>query len=450
MSKTKIPAVSGSFYSSDEQELLSNINYFYQNNRQDYHVASRAIIVPHAGYYYSGQVASEGFQYLSRRVKNIFIFAPSHHVAFNGLSISSYDYWETPLGKIELNVEIIKELEKDFDCEYNDNAFEKEHSIEVQVPFVQAYFDSVKIIPVLIGDAAPNKVASIIKKYWENEDNGFVISSDLSHFLPSDDAKKIDKVTAQMIEMLDISNFQHQQACGAIGVLGLAEFVKEKNYSLIRINMRNSGDISGESDSVVGYGSWLLYENTKSAFIKEYFSDFVIEVCKASIRSGLSGKKLNVEEEYKRIPAVFEQYGACFVTLNYDGMLRGCIGSIIAHQPLINDLVQNARNAAFSDNRFYPLTDEEYPDLEISVSLLSSPEKMTFIDEEDLLSQIRPYEDGIIIREDNYQAVYLPSVWEQLPDKTLFLNSLKQKAGLSPDYFSDTFESYRFSTVHIP
>ncbi len=450
MNKIKSPAVAGSFYPSDAQQLLSNINYFYQNNRQDYNIATRAIIVPHAGYYYSGQIASEGFQYLKKSVKNIFIFAPAHHVGFEGMALSSFDSWQTPLGEIPVNQEINKELEKRFHCAFNDYAFEKEHAVEVQVPFIQAYFDSVKIIPVLIGDAKPEKIVAIIENYWDDVSNGFVFSSDLSHFLESTDAKKIDKITAQMIETLEVSSFQHQQACGALGILGLVEFAKNRGFSLIRINMKNSGDVSGDKDSVVGYGSWFLYEDTKSKFIKDNFSDFVIEICKASIKAGLEGRKLDVQEEYKRLPAVLEEYGACFVTLNHNDMLRGCIGSIIAHQPLIDDLVQNSRSSAFSDNRFYPLSEQEYPDIQISVSLLSSPEKMSFKDEEDLLNQIKPFEDGIIIRDENYQAVYLPSVWEQLPEKTLFLNSLKQKAGLSPDYFSDTFEAYKFSTVHIP
>ncbi len=450
MDKIKQPSVSGSFYSADEKELISNINYFYQNNRQDYNLASRAIIVPHAGYYYSGQIASEGFQYLHRRVKNIFIFAPAHHMAFDGLAISSFDKWKTPLGEIEINQDYNKELKKDFGCNFNDEAFENEHSAEVQVPFVQAYYETVKIIPILIGRAIPEMVTKIITHYWNDTDNGFIISSDLSHFLAFQEARKIDGVTAQMIEMLEVSNFQYQQACGATGILGLVNFAKEKEFSLIRVDMKNSGDVSGDADSVVGYGSWFLYEGNKSEFIKKYFSDLIINVCKDSIEKGLGGKKLNLKDEKIHVPAVLEEYGACFVTLTYNKMLRGCIGSIIAHQPLIDDLVHNAYNAAFSDTRFYPLSREEFADLDISVSLLSSPERMSFNDEQDLLGQIVPFTDGIIIKDGNHQAVYLPSVWEQLPDKEEFLNSLKQKAGLNRNHFSYTFEAYKFSTVHIP
>ena len=113
------------------------------------------------------------------------------------------------------------------------------------------------------------------------------------------------------------------------------------------------------------------------------------------------------------------------------------------------DLVSNAQNAAFKDPRFNPVQKEELDTLKIAVSLLSEPKPIDFQDEEDLLNQIKPYQDGIIIQEGNYQAVYLPSVWEQIPDKKEFLNSLKIKAGLQPDYFSKTFAAYKFTTEYI-
>ncbi|MDD3437759.1 MAG: AmmeMemoRadiSam system protein A [Candidatus Gastranaerophilales bacterium] len=203
--------------------------------------------------------------------------------------------------------------------------------------------------------------------------------------------------------------------------------------------------MTGDNSRVVGYGSWLLNEGEKNNFIKQFFSDYVINVCKKSISAGFNREKIAINE----IPEVFYQPGACFVTLEKHGNLRGCIGSIIAHRALIDDLVKNAQNSAFSDPRFSPLTEDEFNDLEIDVSLLSAPEKMEFEDEADLLSQIRPYIDGIIIKDRGYQAVYLPSVWEQLPEKEMFLNSLKIKAGLPPKHFSSTFEAYRFTTEYI-
>lgn len=444
MKKIKPPSVAGKFYTNDKQELLDQLNFFEKHNRKDYAYRTRAIIVPHAGYMYSGQLASNGFQYLDESVKNVFIIAPPHYVAVKNVALSIFDAWSTPLGEIDVNQEINDELVKDFGCEFEDDAFVDEHSIEVQVPFLQKFLPHVKIIPILAGHNN-GKLVKIISHYWENTENAFVISSDLSHFYSSSEAKKIDTVTAEMIETKDMEKFNPEQACGAVGVCALTDFAKDKGYSLIRVGMVNSGDITGDNSRVVGYGSWLLYEGEKNEFIKNYFSDFVIDVCKKSILA-----ELNKEgAKFDNVPAVFKESGACFVTLEKNQDLRGCIGSIIAHRSLIDDLIQNARNSAFSDPRFQPLRKDEFEDLSINVSLLSVPQKMEFEDESDLLEQMRPSIDGIIIKDGGHQAVYLPSVWEQLPDKILFLDSLKIKAGMPPKHFSKTFEAYRFTAEYI-
>lgn len=443
MKKIRPTAAAGKFYTDNKQELASQLDYFEENNVHDYDYKTRAVIVPHAGYIYSGQLASNGFQYLDKNVKNVFIIAPPHYVGVKDIALSGFDLWSTPLGEIEVNKEINEELAEIFDCEINDEAFAEEHSAEVQVPFIQKLLPHVKIIPILASNI--EKVERIIAYYWDDPKNVFVISSDLSHFHNSVDARKIDNVTAEMIETKNVEKFASEQACGAVGICALVNFCRIQNYSLIRVGLVNSGDITGDSSRVVGYGSWILYEGEKNEFIKKYFSDFVINTCKKSILAGLNKEAPLCE----KTPAVFNQLGACFVTLEKHDNLRGCIGSIIAYSSLMNDLIKNSQNSAFSDPRFQPLRREEFDELSINVSLLSDPEEMHFENEADLLTQIRPFVDGIIIKERGYQAVYLPSVWEQLPDKTLFLNSLKVKAGLSENYFSQTFEAYRFTTEYI-
>ncbi len=445
MKKIRPAAAAGKFYTRDKKELLQQLEYFEKNNLCDYpNFSTRAIIVPHAGYIYSGQLSYSGFQYLDKNVKNVFIIAPSHYVAVKNVALSEFNAWGTPLGEIEVNQKINQEMIAKFGCEIQDDAFKEEHSAEVQVPFIQNFLPNVKIIPILTGRNI-EKITEIISYYWENKENAFVISSDLSHFYPSKDARKIDHTTAELIETKDIENFESERACGAIGVCALTKFANQKGFSLIRVALYNSGDITDDNERVVGYGSWILYEGEKNKFIKKYFSDYVIDVCKKSIFARLHKEEFKPKE----IPAVFAQSGATFVTLEKNGDLRGCIGSIIAHRPLIDDLAQNAQNSAFSDPRFTPLREDEFNDLEINVSILSSPEKMEFEDEADLRQQIRPNIDGLIIKDGLYQATYLPSVWEQLPDKVMFLNSLKIKAGLNPNHFSDSFEAYRYTTEYI-
>lgn len=443
--KIKSPSVAGTFYPGSKEELISQLNTFEQNNSHDYEYQTRVIIVPHAGYVYSGQLASSAFQYLDKSVKNVFIFAPPHRVPVRDIALSSFDKWATPLGEIKINTRVNEELVNEFGFEFYDEAFSQEHSAEVQVPFIQKYLTDVKIIPILVGNI--ESVEKIITRYYGDSENAFVISSDLSHFYKSNEAKRIDLKTAEMIEEFDTEKFEHERACGAVGILGLINFIQnsDNKYSLIRVGMYNSGDVTGDESRVVGYGSWFLYEGARNEFIKKYFSEFVIDVCKKSILAGLEKENVKLD----RIPPVFGQLGACFVTLEKNGDLRGCIGSIIAHRWLIDDLAQNAQNSAFSDPRFQPLKKHEFDELEIDVSLLSTPEKMSFKDEQDLLNQIKPFLDGIIIKDKGYQSVYLPSVWEQLPEKEMFLKSLKIKAGMTPEHFSSTFEAYRYTTEYI-
>lgn len=444
MKKIKYPAAAGTFYPNNALELKKQIEFFAQYCQNDYTYASRAVIVPHAGLIYSGRLAYEGISLLDRNLKNLFIFAPAHRVGFEGLSLSGFELWQTPLGEIEVNQQINNELKEKFNAQFFDKAFEYEHSIEVQLPLIQSVFKNVKIIPLLAGSADYQVISQIIKYYYDDKENGFIISSDLSHFLTDEKAKKIDAVTADMIETGNIDNFQYEQACGALGIAGLVDFANKKNYSLIRIGMHNSGLTTGDKTRVVGYGSWFLYEGQTNEFIKKYYSKLIIDICRQAIKS-----KFEPDIEEIKYPQIFGRIGACFVTLEKNNNLRGCIGSVIARRPLINDIIMNAKNSAFSDPRFLPVQQNEISQLKIAVSILSEPKKMSFTDENDLLRQMRPNIDGIIIKDGIYQAVYLPSVWEQLPDKREFLETLKVKAGLNPDYFSDTFEAYRFETVYI-
>lgn len=449
MKKIKSTSVAGTFYIADKEELLKQLEKFKHSHIKDCDYHSRAILVPHAGYMYSGEIASEGFQYLDKNVKNIFIIAPAHRVAVSGIALSDYDAWQTPLGEIPINQKINEELIEKFDCEYYDEAFEDEHAVEVEIPFIQTILEDVKIIPILVGNSDCIKIAKIIEHYWQNKENAFVISSDLSHFYESSEAKKIDSLTAEMIESNDIQQFQHIQACNSVGVCSIVHFAKDKNFSLIRVDLKNSGDVTSEKSRVVGYGAWFLYEGEKTEFIKRYFSDLVLDICKNSILNGIHNRTITKFDKVIKLPAVFEEQGASFITLEKNNTLRGCIGSIIPHQSLVDDLTKNAYNSAFEDPRFLPLKPDEFDDLSIAISLLSTPTKMDFIDQSDLLEKIEPFVDGIIIKDKGYQAVYLPSVWEQLPDKEMFLKSLKIKAGLNPDHFSKTFEAYRFRTEYI-
>ena len=452
----KSPKFAGSFYPEKPEELTNLLNSYKQDIEINY--KSKAIIVPHAGIAYSGHAAMSGYQRLEFN-ENIFIIAPSHHESFNNIALPEYTYFDTPLGSIEVNNRLINDITEKFPSFIANEVFENEHSIEVQLPFLQNIFTphiqsamdfvkglkkigkKFKIIPILVGNCDYRLISDLISTYWDN--SSFVISSDLSHYFSKQECRQIDTYTATIIETGKIDFFQPQQACGLIGIMGLVDFANNNDCTMIRSMMYNSGDISKDVDKVVGYGSWFLYTNSRNDYIEQFYSKYVIDTVRKSIMA-----TVNNEEFIPRdIPSVLTEYGASFITLKKNNSLRGCIGSIYPIKPLILDIIDNAKNAGFQDPRFEPLSANELDNLQISVSILSSIERIIFKDERDLLSQIYPH--GVILVEGDKRAVYLPVVWEQLPDKQVFLNSLKEKAGLAPDYFSRTIEAYKFETAYI-
>lgn len=452
----KNPVFAGTFYPEKPDELTNLLNSY--KHEPDVAYKSKAIIVPHAGVYYSGYAAMAGFQHLEMS-ENVFIIAPSHHHSFNNIALPKYTYFDTPLGSVEVNNRLIKEISEKFPCIISDEVFDNEHAIEVQLPFLQNLFypqiqsaiDFVKglkkigkkfrIVPILVGRCDYRLISDLISAYWEN--SSFVISSDLSHFYSQAECRQLDTYTATIIETGKIDCFERHQACGLTGVMGLVDFANNNDCSMIRVMMYNSGDISKETDRVVGYGSWFMATDKKNEYLERYYSKYIINLVKASILAAINGEEFIPEN----IPQVLSQYGASFVTLKLNGELRGCIGSVYPTKPLVLDIIDNARNAAFQDYRFEPLTIAEFANIEVSVSLLSEIKRIPFKDERDLLSKIYPH--GIILAERDRRAVYLPVVWEQLPDRGVFLNSLKEKAGFPPDYFSRSIEAYKFSATSI-
>ena len=452
----KEPLFAGTFYPAEADALNKLLDSYKEPGKVKY--KSKAIIVPHAAYIYSGHSAMAAYQCFEPS-ENIFIIAPSHNETYTNIAMPEYTYFDTPLGSVEVNNRLIKEIAEKYPCIVSNVPFEKEYAIEIQIPFLQNIFlpqkqnaiDFVKnlnkigrklrIVPILVGKCDYHLIADIISEYWET--SSFVISSDLSHFYNQDTCRQIDNYTAAIIETGKIDCFQNEQACGLIGIKGLIEFANNNEASMIRTEMYNSGDIDNDKERVVGYGSWFLYPGSKNNFIEKYYRQYIFDIVRNSILYAIN------QEEFvpEHIPPVMLEYGASFVTIKIEGKLRGCVGSVYPTKPLILDLIDNAKNAGFSDSRFIPLTIDELEKIEISVSLLSLLENIKFKDEKDLLSKIYPY--GIIISERDKRAVYLPSVWEQLPDKEIFLNSLKEKAGLPPTYFSKSFEAYKFTTTDM-
>jgi AmmeMemoRadiSam system protein A len=273
--------------------------------------------------------------------------------------------------------------------------------------------------------ASVAEVAQVIERLWGGPETLIVISTDLSHYHPYEEARRIDGKTITRITAF-ATDLDHEEACGATPLNGLLSLSRQKNLSLKLLAACNSGDTAGGRDRVVGYSAFGLYEGAEPSL--DEAGRALIALARNAIESCLFETK-----EIKFDMAWLQQCGATFVTLTKDGQLRGCIGSLEAARPLAMDVAENALGAAFRDPRFPRLAADEWPRCRVEVSMLSAPKRIEFADEADLLAQLEPGVDGIILDADGRRATFLPQVWEDLPDKRAFLAGLVRKAGLPAD-----------------
>lgn len=438
-------AVAGMFYPGDPQTLNRELTRCLQEDRggsktdQSYKNSHlKAIIVPHAGYIYSGETA--GFAYSkiatsSPTIKRVVLLGPAHRLAFRGVAVPSATLFSTPLGSIPVDQDAIKAIMDLSQIILSDAAHAQEHALEVQLPFLQKALGDFSIIPLTVGQASTHEVAQVINRLWGGDETLIVASSDLSHFHSYPVAKKIDDDTVSHILKLE-STLNPEQACGALPINGLLEVAKQRGLQIECLAQCNSGDSTGDHSRVVGYASFALYElkleNTELGFA-------LLKTARAAIATQF-GLTTSIPPEH---PAM-QQAGATFVTLMLDGQLRGCIGTLEAYQPLGEDVWANASAAAFRDPRFTPVTQAEFARIQIEVSLLTPPEPIFFDSETDALKQLRPGVDGVILSFNHRSSTFLPQVWEQLPDAWQFMAHLKIKGGHAPDWWSPEIELFRY------
>lgn len=466
------PAVAGTFYSADADILRSEIDGLIDaalhSDVMQETATPKAIIVPHAGLMFSGAIAALGFatvRALKDRIKRILIVGPAHRMAFQGIALAKADGFATPLGTMRCDLPALQTALALPQVQILDDAHKQEHGLEIELPFIQRLFGEtadIGIVPLLVSRCSPRQVNEVIEKLWGGPETLIVISSDLSHFHDYDTAKRMDSRTRTMIEQFDAESIGSDDACGALPVAGMLISARNRKMTIKTLGMRNSGDVTGEKSRVVGYGAWAIYAAQDAAMksTSDEEGDFtqateqlitdhgaaMLDLCRKSILHGLThGAPLHVSPD--EFGPSLATPGACFVTLKKAGQLRGCIGSIIAQRDLANDLCENAFKAAFRDPRFPGLREDEInDDLELSISVLSPPHAFPFTNEADLISKLTPFEDGIILSDGNRRGLFLPQVWDQLPEPADFLAHLKRKAGLPMDYWSDTMRTDRFIT----
>lgn len=221
----------------------------------------KAIIVPHAGYIYSGPIAASAYARLIKahdRITRVVLIGPSHRVAFRGLAVSRAETFSTPLGNVPVDQAAVQSIVQLPFVEYLDQAHTYEHSLEVQLPFLQEVLDNFEIVPIVAGDATPEQVSQVLDALWGGDETLIVISSDLSHFHDYATAQQLDKSTSRAIEHLQYEQLAFDSACGKVPVSGMLKLARKKSLSVKTIDLRNSGDTAGDKDRVVGYGAYVI------------------------------------------------------------------------------------------------------------------------------------------------------------------------------------------------
>ena len=453
------PAFAGQFYPSDPDELKANLaNYFSSavHNKNIKNVL--AVICPHAGYVFSGEVAASSYNQIDpeKKYENIFILGISHRIGFEGASVYNAGDYITPLGRAKVNIDLANELiSKSNLFSSRTDAHIYEHSVEVQIPFLQFKLKKdFKIIPIVLGANSPSvceKIAEVLKLYF-NSRNLFVISTDFSHYPKYKDAVQIDKLTAQAVlmnspkKLLQVINENENKSipnlvtcmCGEAAVLTLL-YMTENNPN-IKVNLieyKNSGDSQyGDKNQVVGYNSIVFSlnsERSKKEFnLNEKDKIELLKIARSTIKQYVNYQKVPEVDEKNLSENAKTECGA-FVTLKENGELRGCIGRFDANEPLYRVIQQMAVASSTQDYRFLPVKPAEVGNLEIEISVLTPMKKITSIDEIELGKH------GIYIRKGMKGGTFLPQVAAETGwTKEEFLGHCAQdKAGIGWNGWKD-------------
>ncbi|MCA9408542.1 MAG: AmmeMemoRadiSam system protein B [Candidatus Omnitrophica bacterium] len=447
----KKPNVSGQFYSADADELSRHIDHFIAKSIvEPLKRPVDIVIAPHAGYVYSGGVAAYGFKAVQEYAyKTIVILAPSHYFGFDGISVWESGGMETPLGIVEVDEAFAKQLTTAHQkIYYKPEYFEQEHSLEVEIPFLQKSFQDFKIVPVVMGQPTPELLKTFAQALTQaingRDDVLIVVSTDLSHYHNDAKARKMDEHAIEAITKFDVEriwNEVHQRTnmemCGLIPVTTALLYAKMNALNQVDVlRYANSGDVSGDRDRVVGYASILIYKKDQGK------SDKMQDELSSAQKSKLLDTAKKTVEEYVRKGKVYEvaetdprllkEEGA-FVTLHKNNHLRGCIGNIIGQGPLYLTVRNMAVAAASQDPRFDPVQVEELDAIDVEVSVLSKPRRVKSVDEIELGKH------GVIISQGSHHGVFLPQVADETGwSKEEFLSQLcSQKARLPRDCWKD-------------
>ena len=451
------------FYTGDARELSDEVDSLLALHRgETIYNNVAALIVPHAGYYFSGNVAAAAYMSVpkEKQYKRIFLLGPSHHEWLDGASVNTEaDYYATPLGQVKVDHDVAVALtEADSVFCYQPKAHDREHCLEVQLPFLQRKFGDGKsiqtgvdavppIVPIIISTNDFQKlkrIAEALKPYL-TEENLFIVSSDFSHYPKYEDAYKVDARTGKAVESGDVEQFitvleenarsgvrnLATSACGELAIATLLMMI-DSTYEVKHLLYQNSGDIDDHDHSrVVGYHAFAIVRKASQEFsLTDEEKQMLKEIALTSIKDSLDGKSI---ADQSSLTATLKQKCGAFVSLHKQGRLRGCIGHFGEDVPLHEIVAEMARAAAFEDPRFMPVTADELADIDIEISVLTPMRRIQSLDEFEL------HRHGIYIRKGYRSGTYLPQVADEVNwTKEEFVSHCAQdKAGIGWDGWKD-------------
>ncbi|MBN2567373.1 AmmeMemoRadiSam system protein B [Candidatus Woesearchaeota archaeon] len=404
----------------------------------------KALVVPHAGYIYSGQVAADGFALVPPSTHRVYLIGSNHNseARFSGISVGNYTHFRTPLGLVPVDTLATGRLRALSSAQFvADDAPHDSHILEVELPFLQRRLPEFTIVPMVTGWIAQEEIphyAAALENVMRRDPGLLVVSSDLSHYHPYDEAVVLDTACVSAIAAVDYSAATSCEACGYHAILMLLDIAVRSDWTATLIEYANSGDAAGSKDSVVGYSA-IAFFGPASAVSDPYPSSeksWMLALARRAVEGWVrTGTKVTVDAS--EVPARLKETRGCFVTLNEGGALRGCIGHIIAQEELYKCIIDNAINAASNDARFEPVAASELDDIAIDISILTHPEELAFGSPEELLGKLVPLRDGVVLERGWRTSTYLPQVWEQLPGKEEFLTQLCKKQGSEGDCWRD-------------
>lgn len=441
----KLSSVAGLFFPASADELAVALQKAERGAAPGYARPWSAIIAPHAGYRFSGAVAASIYRTtaaIRQTCRRVILFSPAHKLAFKGMATLDAPSLTTPLGSLPVDRAALADALGLGDVQLIPQAFEAEHGIETQLPFIQTYLPLAKVLPIVVGQCAETSVGAVMRRFAGASDTLIVVSTDLSHFHALAEARRLDAETCKFIERVSPEPLGSTNACGVLPLRALLALARDANWRVTRFDARTSADAGADPGRVVGYAAYGL-EPAADAQLPDAQRALLLDVARRSLAfAAAKGSVPAVKASGINHP--LGTLRRVFVTLTNNGQLRGCQGSLTAQLPVLQGVATYTALSAISDHRFKPVTVTEVEGLKISISVLSEEAPIASATKAQLIAALQPGIDGLTLSGPNFRATFLPKVWATLPDPAAFVAALMRKAGLSPETWSDEIRCARY------